>query len=218
MQKKYDFSASANTETKSKLLIEDNTIVYFVDDVFTIKKQRVKEILQGIINEELNMDWKCECRTDHLDEEICDLMKKANCKRVKIGFETGSTRILKMIQKDETREDMLKGTKMLKNACVPFTAYFMIGFPDETDDDVRETIKFAKEIEADYYSLSIMSPYYGTKLYYDLVELGFELDKKPWEYFYHQTGEMMANTKISPKVLQEFLALNESNKKRKGYI
>jgi anaerobic magnesium-protoporphyrin IX monomethyl ester cyclase len=216
-QKKYDFSASANTGAKSELLIEDNTIVYFVDDVFTVKKKRVKEILQGIINEGLNMDWKCECRTDHLDEEICDLMRKSNCKRVKIGFETGSPHILKMIKKDETREDMLKGAKMLKNAHVPFTAYFMVGFPDETDDDVRETIKFAKEIKADYYSLSILAPYYGTKIYYDLIDSGIELDKKPWEYFYHQTGEMMANTKISPKVLQEFLELHEWNKEGEGY-
>jgi radical SAM superfamily enzyme YgiQ (UPF0313 family) len=112
---------------------------------------------------------------------------------------------------------MLKGAKMLKNAHVPFTAYFMVGFPDETDDDVRETIKFAKEIKADYYSLSVLAPYYGTKIYYDLIDSGIELDKKPWEYFYHQTGEMMANTKISPKVLQEFLELHEWNKEGEGY-
>ena len=48
---------------------------------------------------------------------------------------------------------------------------------DESDDDLRETIAFAKKIEADYYSLSILAPYYGTKMYYDLIEAGIELDK-----------------------------------------
>ena len=70
----------------------------------------------------------------------------------------------------------------------------------------------------DYYSLSVKAPYYGTKMYYNLIEDGVELDKKPWEYFFHQTGELMANTKISKSVLKEFLNLNELNNKGKGYI
>lgn len=217
-EKEYDYSASANIKAKSDLLIRDNTIVYFVDDVFTVKKKRVKEILRMMIDQNLGMYWKCEARTDHLDEEICELMAQANCVRVKLGFESGSDRILKMIQKDETKEDMQRGVRMLKEAGVPFTAYFMAGFPGETDEDLKETIAFAKEIEADYYSLSVLAPYYGTKMYYDLIEDGFELDKKPWEYFFHQTGEMMVNSKISRKVLEEYLALNNLNQKGKGYV
>jgi len=216
--KEYDFSASANTVAKQDLLIKDNTIVYFVDDIFTVKKKRVKTILKMMIDQNLSMDWKCEARTDHLDEEICELMFQSGCSRVKLGFESGSDRLLKDIQKDETREEMLRGAKMLKNANVPFTAYFMAGFPGETDEDLRQTIKFAREIKADYYSLSVLAPYFGTKMYYDLIEAGADLDKKPWEYFYHQTGELMANTKISKKVLEEYLSLNELNQKGKGYI
>ena len=83
---------------------------------------------------------------------------------------------------------------------------------------MRETIAFAKKIEADYYSLSILAPYYGTKMYYDLIEAGFELDKKPWEYFYHQTGSLMTNATITKPVLKEYLALNELNTKGKGYV
>jgi anaerobic magnesium-protoporphyrin IX monomethyl ester cyclase len=207
----YDYSASANATPKSDLIIRDNTIVYFVDDVFTVRKKRVKEILQMMIDQNLNMPWKCEARTDHLDSEICELMAKAGCRRVKLGFESGSDRILKEIQKDETRDDMRRGVELLKAAGVPFTAYFMAGFPGETDDDLRETIAFAKEIDADYYSLSVLSPYYGTKMYYDLVDQGYELEKKPWEYFFHQTGELLVNSTISKGVLEEYLALNELN-------
>ena len=217
-KKEYDFSASANTKSKQGLIIKDNTIVYFVDDVFTIKKERVKEILRQMIDQDLGMQWKCEARTDHFDEEICELMAKAGCVRVKLGFETGSDRILKEIQKDETKEDMRRGVKMLKDAGVPFTGYFMTGFPGETDDDLRETIEFAKEIEADYYSLSVMAPYFGTKIYYDLMDRGFKLDKKPWEYFYHQTGDMMVNDTLSKEMVDEFLDLNKLNEAGKGYI
>ena len=216
--KEFDYSASANIGKKSELIIEDNTIVYFVDDVFTVKKERVKRILRMMINESLGMNWKCEARTDHLDDEICNLMAEAGCVRVKLGFESGSDDILKKIQKDETKEDMRRGAIMLRDAGVPFTAYFMAGFPGETNEDLKQTIDFAKEIDADYYSLSILSPYFGTKMYYNLMEEGFELDKKPWEYFYHQTGELMVNSEISEEVLKEYLALNELNANRKGYI
>ena len=214
----YDYSASANAKSKNELIIEDNSAVYFVDDIFTVHPQRIKEILRLMIDQNLGMKWKCEARTDHLDEEICQLMAKAGCIRVKLGFESGSDRILKMIEKDETTKEMRRGAKMLKDAGVPFTGYFMVGFPGETDDDVRETIKFAKEIEADYYSLSILAPYYGTKMYYDMIDQGHELDKKPWEYFFHQTGDLMVNNKISPEILKEYLNLSELNNNRKGYV
>ena len=94
-----DYSASANATTKDKLIIKDNSIVYFVDDVFTIRKKRIKEILHGMIDSGLSMPWKCEARTDHLDNEICELMKEAGCERVKLGFESGSNRILNNIKK-----------------------------------------------------------------------------------------------------------------------
>jgi len=210
-RKEFDYSASANSGAKKSLIIKDNTIVYFVDDVFTVRKRRVKEILRGITERGLGMNWKCEARTDHLDEEICELMALAGCVRVKLGFESGSDRILSQIQKDETKDDMRRGANLLKEAGVPFTAYFMAGFPGETDEDLLETIKFAEEIDADYYSLSVLSPYYGTKMFYDLTAQGHELDKKPWEYFYHQTGDLMVNDTISKDVLKQYLALNELN-------
>ncbi len=208
---KYDYSASANASPKNQLIIEDNTMVYFVDDVFTVRKRRVKEVLRRIVDEKLEMPWKCEARTDHLDEEICRLMAKAGCKRVKLGFESGSDRILLQIQKDETKEDMRRGARLLKDAGVPFTAYFMTGFPGETDEDLKQTVEFAKEINADYYSLSILAPYFGTKMYYDLMEQGFELDKQPWEYFFHQTGERLVNDTLSEGMIKEYLSLNQLN-------
>ena len=217
---KYDFSASANITDKESLKIEDNTLVYFVDDVFTVNKKRVKKLLRMMIDQKLGMRWKCEARADHLDDEICELMAEAGCERVKIGFESGSNRILSQVKKLETREEMLEGAAMLKKAKVPFSAYFMAGFPGETDDDVRETIDFAKKVEADYYSLSVLAPYYGTELYDQLIAKGHELDQQPWEYFFHQSPKPMVNDKISQKVLKEYLSLNELNKKnkKKGYI
>jgi len=171
-----------------------------------------------MIDEDINMPWKCEARTDHLDEEMAGLMRDAKCLRAKLGFESGSDRILKQIQKDETVEDMIRGAKIMKDAGVPFTAYFMAGFPGETDDDIKKTIELAQKIEADYYVLSILSPYYGTKLYFDMMDMGYELDKQPWEYFYHHSGELMVNNTISNGMMKEFLKLNELNNTTNNYV
>ncbi len=216
---KFDYSASANISEKDSLKIEDNTLVYFVDDVFTVNKKRVKKLLRMMIDKKLDMRWKCEARADHLDDEICELMAEAGCERVKIGFESGSDRILSQVKKLETRDEMLEGAAMLRKAGVPFSGYFMAGFPGETDEDVRQTIDFAKRVEADYYSLSVLAPYYGTELYDQLMENGHALDQQPWEYFFHQSPKLMVNNKISQKVLKDFLSLNDLNKKTKrGYI
>ena len=216
--KKYDFSASGNSSKKDELIIEDNSMVYFVDDVFTVHKKRVKEILRMMIKEKLNMKWKCEARTDHMDDEIAELMREAGCVRVKLGFESGSDRILKQIKKLETKEDMLNGASMLKRAGVKYSGYFMAGFPGETDSDLQETIDFAKEVDADYYSLSVLAPYYGTELFNDLMAKGHQLDKQPWEYFFHQSPELMVNNTISKPMLKKFLELNELNKKSSNYL
>jgi hypothetical protein len=56
-------------------------------------------------------------------------------------------------------------------------------------------------------------------MYFDLMAKGHELDKKPWEYFYHQTGELMVNDTISRGVLDQYLALNDLNKTANaGYV
>ena len=103
-------------------------MVYFVDDVFTVHKKRVKEILRLMIKEKLNMKWKCEARTDNLDNEIAELLNEAGCVRVKLGFESGSDKILKQVKKLETRDEMLHGARLLKDNKVAFSGYFMTGF------------------------------------------------------------------------------------------
>ncbi len=214
--REFDYSQSNNIDAKNKLLVRDNSVVYFVDDVFTIRKERVKQILRSMIDRRLNMPFKAEMRTDHLTPEICELLKEAGCVRAKLGIESGSPRILQQIQKDETREEMLHGCRMLKEAGVPFTVYLMAGFPNETDADVDMTIDFAKRVEADYYSLGVLSPYYGTQIYESLLQSGFPLDKTPDHYFYHSSPTLMVNSQISEKKLKEYLSLNELN--RNGYI
>jgi len=184
-------------------------IIYFVDDTFTLNIPRAKEICRSIIKEKINIPWKCDTRVDRLDYELVNLMKEAGCVRIKIGVETGSERMHKIIKKKLTLDIIRNGIKMIKSAGLSLTVYLMAGFPGETNEDLKDTIKFAKEIDADYYSLSIVAPYLGTEIYDYFIESRDDTDKENWEYFYHQSKFLIFQNNIDPKLIDEFFALND---------
>jgi radical SAM superfamily enzyme YgiQ (UPF0313 family) len=86
----------------------------------------------------------------------------------------------------------------------------MAGFPGETNEDLSQTIEFGKELDADYYSLSILAPYYGTKIWSDLQKSNRKIDREHWEYFYHQSQEMLINDDLDPELIRQFWALNDT--------
>ena len=190
----------------------DAKLIHFIDDTFTASMRRTSELCQQIIAQKLGIQWVCDTRIDRIDEELLVLMKQAGCTRIKIGVESGSDRILKKMNKAITTEKARKAVRLIKRCGIPLTVYFMTGFPGETDEDLRQTITFAKELDADYYSLSVLAPYYGTEIWKMAEESGRKLDKEHWEYFYHQSQEMILNNNISPELLSEFFSLNERGK------
>ena len=107
---------------------------------------------------------------------------------------------------------MKKGAELLKKYNIPITIYLMAGFPEETDEDLQQTIDFAKEIDADYYSISIMSPYFGTQIYFDAIDDGIELDQEPWEYFFHHSKKLLLNSQLSDEKLEELWRLCDIKK------
>lgn len=186
-----------------------HNVIYFEDDTFTMQKNRTMDLCKRIIDEGLNIKWKCDTRADCVSDELVKLMKEAGCICMKIGVESGSEKILKMINKRVTKDVLLKASRIIKSHGIPLTIYLMTGFPDETDEDLRETIRFAHEIDANYYSLSIAAPYFGTKIYNEFTKKHGNLDKEHWEYFYHQSRDMVMNHNLSTDLVNEFLALND---------
>jgi len=185
-----------------KLKIRDNASLYIIDDTFTFNKRRAIEIMRG-----LEIPWKCEARADTITEEIAQAMAGSGCVRAKIGVESGSERILRAINKGETKDDMRRGISLLQKHGVPVTIYLMAGFPDETDDDLRQTIAFARELRPDYCSISMVAPYYGTRLYKDALASGLPVDRAPWECFFHQHNSGLLNNRLSRDLVEELWGL-----------
>jgi radical SAM superfamily enzyme YgiQ (UPF0313 family) len=185
----------------------------FRDDTLTLNIPRAKKLFRMIIDSGINIQWTCDTRVDSIDKEVLVLMKRAGCIRVKIGAESGSQRILDKVKKGITIEQIRHAVTLIKEAGLEFTLYLMIGFPTETEEEVQKTLELAKELNPNYYSLSVLAPYYGTEIYDEFVKNRQNNLKEKWEFFFHQSKDMILTSGIKNSTVDEFLSLNERNGK-----
>ncbi len=190
--RKVRYRSPENVLAEIDLLVNEYGLNYFefCDDTFTVNERRARMICDMLARRYGNLQWKCTTRCDCISSELLASMKRAGCSEVSIGVESGSPRILDWIKKNETREQIAEGCRLLREAKIPFVAFIMIGFPTETVDEAWETLHFAKALGADSLCGSIATPYPGTRMY----EWAVEADKVPhegdWHKYYHQSGSM----------------------------
>lgn len=147
--------------------------VVFYDDLFTVKKDRIIEICQGLLERMLNIEWKCEGRVNIVDEETLSWMKKAGCSMIAYGVESGNQKGLDYLHKGTTVEQIRNAFALTRKAGIKPMGYFVLGIPVETYEDEIGTIEFAKEIQAAYAQFSVLSPTPGTILYDKVIEMGW---------------------------------------------
>ncbi|MEJ2704779.1 MAG: radical SAM protein [Sedimentisphaerales bacterium] len=147
--------------------------IIFYDDLFTLKKERVIELCDGILKRGYDLEWKCEGRVNLADYEVMKLMKRAGCSMIAYGAESGNQYGLDYLNKHVSLEQIKKAFELTNKAGIKTMAYFVLGIPVETYQDELRTIQFAKEIRATYAQFSILSPYYGTQVYDEAIQKGW---------------------------------------------
>ena len=160
----------------------------FFDDTFTIKRSHVKAICRELIRRGIKTPWICNARADKLDEEMLRLMKESGCYLMKIGVESGNQDILDWTKKGTTLDVMRKFFKLTKKVGIQTFASFMIGYPQETDDTIRQTIDFAKELEPDMAQFVILQPLPGTPLWDGMVKDGMIPKDIDWSEYITKEG------------------------------
>jgi len=139
------------------------TAFYLLDDLFSYDRERVLDICERIGRGGPRVSWLVQTRADRLDAEILDAMRRAGCRGVKIGVESGSDRILTALRKGYDRAGILHAARAVKRSGIPLTACFILGNPDETLEDVRATAALAMEIRADMIQVAFHTPYPGSE-------------------------------------------------------
>ncbi len=169
----------AEIEACTKMGIYD---FMFYDDTFTVNKKRVLDICNRIIEKKLDISWDIRTRIDTVDEEILENIKKAGCQGIHYGVEAGTEKILKILNKGITISQAQKVFSLTKKYKIPILAYFMIGNPTETREDIYRTFAVAKMLDPDYVHMTILTPFPGTKIYLDGLKNG-DITKDYWQEF-----------------------------------
>ncbi|MCX5713927.1 MAG: radical SAM protein [Candidatus Omnitrophica bacterium] len=144
----------------------------FYDDTFTIDRNRVLGICSEIKRRRLDIPWHIRTRVDCVDEEMIRCLKRAGCQSIHYGVESGSEKVLKALNKDISLNTVKETFKLTKKYGIAALAYFMIGNPGETVEEIGATFKFMKELDPEYVHLAVLSPFPGTKIYLDGVASG----------------------------------------------
>ena len=154
-----------------KECIEKYNIKNFIfwSDIFNLDKDWVKDLCQKIIDENLKITFSTNTRADSADTETVKLMKKAGCRLVSIGVESGSQYMLDKMGKKITLSQIKNTVKVFKKNGIQIYAYYVIGLPWETRETVFETIKFAKLLNTEYVSFYTAAALVGTR-FYEYVE------------------------------------------------
>jgi len=146
------------------------TDFFFRADTFTINKQWTLKVCDYIKNRNYKINWVANARVKPIDYETLKSMADSGCWLVAFGIETGSNETLKKLKKGATRADAEAAIAAAKKAGLKIYAFFMFGFPWETEKDILETIDFAYKLDCDFNEFHLATAFKGTELYEQLPD------------------------------------------------
>ncbi|MHA1684440.1 MAG: B12-binding domain-containing radical SAM protein [Promethearchaeota archaeon] len=161
--------------------------VNFRDSNFTLNRDRCIEICKRMIQEGLDVTWNCETRVNLVDKTLLELMRLSGCVKISFGVESGSEKILREIDKQISVESVKRAFSLCKDARIDTQAFFMVGFPDESMDDILDTWNLITTIKPDFLFISVVVPLPGTKIYDQTVSGDLfirENDYSSFQFFY----------------------------------
>lgn len=162
---------------------------WFSDDTFTENYNHTNELLELIINKNLNITWSCLTRVNRTKLEILNKMKKAGCKYISYGVESGDVGMLGKMNKRITLDEIRNALKLTKEANIDMYTFFLIGYPGETIESIQNSFNLICEIRPTGVSYAVVIPLPGTPLW-DLLykEKLIDYDKIQWDYLFAKLG------------------------------
>jgi len=174
--RRWRFRTAENVLEEIRYLVEEKKVksLYFWDDNFPVDKQRAITICQGIIDNGWSLQWACSSHVTMLNLEILTKMKKSGCRNIDFGVESGSDRILKRINKKQTRQDIIRAFDLTHEVGIAARAYLIVGNMGEDEESIDETIELISRIQPrSSIGAALLMLLPGTDVYKEAVEKGF---------------------------------------------
>lgn len=178
--------------------------IWFADDMFTINRRWVLRFCAAMVARRASIPFYVIGRPETLDPELCAALREAGCYRMYISAESGAQRVLDAMRKEDSVEDILRASRLLRAADIQLGVFVMLGYPGETAADVDATLQMLHAISPEVTLLSVAHPMKGTA-FYDAVSdrledrpgwaeanggrLGFRMDYPP--QFYERAQRMI---------------------------
>jgi len=159
------------------------------DENFTLHKNLVYDFCNQLINQQLKVTWSCPSgvRLDTLDLAILQLMEESGCHSLAVGVEFGSQRIHDLTKKNLTIKIIKERISLFQHTKIKVTGFFMFGIPGETEQEMIQTIKFAKALNINRAQFNNFMPLPGSSLYAQLKHDGMDsIDSD--HFFVHDVG------------------------------
>ena len=137
----------------------------FADDQFAASNPRLIHLCEKLARENLMIQWNCDARVDSVSPDLLKLMKRAGCWMISYGIESGSQEVLDQIQKGIKLDRVEQALRWTQEAGIRAKGLFMIGYPQETERTLDQTLSFIRRCPLDEINLSFLTPYPGTELY-----------------------------------------------------
>jgi radical SAM superfamily enzyme YgiQ (UPF0313 family) len=168
-RRRFRLKSPARVMQEMNLLQARYAVEYFdlQHDMFTVDRRRVAAFCEALLTSGRGYRWGCSARTDSLDEELIALMARAGCVSIFFGIESGSPRIQKIIEKRLDLEEARRIVHTTTRYGMRTAASSIVGFPEETMDDVRATVAFLAESLRDpevVPQIHLLAPLAGTPL------------------------------------------------------
>jgi len=209
--KRFRYRSAGNVVDEMAECVEMGIREFLIyDDTFTVNRDRVLAVCEEIRRRELEIGWDIRARVDCVDREMLKILEAAGCERIHYGVEAGTEKILKILNKGITLEQARETIDLTRKTGIETLAYFMIGSPTETREDILETIRFAVDLRADYIHATILCPFPGTAIYEQGLREGV-FDRDHWREFAADPVPGFSppywNEILSDRELQELLQL-----------
>jgi anaerobic magnesium-protoporphyrin IX monomethyl ester cyclase len=171
--------------------------VWMSDDLFTLNYRRTMELCQEIEKANLPLTWECLSRVTQVDYDLFAQMKRAGCKRIFFGIESGDEGVLKQMQKGIKPEQAEEAVAACVRAGIKAAGFFMVGYLGETPESLMKTIRFSSHLPLDYVSYTIAYPLPGTKFHSRVKERRQEGE---WHYIRH--NRLLFNSDFTQRKLR----------------
>jgi len=164
--RKYRFRSAENV--MKELVSREANALFFCDDNFTASPNRTRALLNLMVKNK-SINWSCQVRCDVTKNEgLLDLMSKAGCSVVCVGFESINSKTLQAYDKKQTFEEITGAIKSFHKKKIKIHGMFVLGSDDDTKKTVWDTLKFALKQKIDTLQMTILTPFPGTKVHSDL--------------------------------------------------